>query len=153
MSSLVHCIYVSTASHPFQNEELAKLLHTCRVKNERLGITGILLYMAGRFFQVLEGDPDTVSALYTIIERDKRHKEVTQIIFEAISKRNFPSWSMGMIDLSGDKLHQIASLSDPENGGSALARLPNGRSKKLLLAFCEGRWGPTDADLAGAAQA
>ena len=141
MSPLVHCIYVSTAVHHNSDLELADLLVAARVKNRRLEVTGILLYMAGRFFQVLEGTSDVVESLYSTIKLDERHMDVTQIIFESIHARSFADWSMGMVDLSGDKLRQIASLSDPQSGSVSLAQLRDGRVKKLLLAFCEGRWG------------
>ena len=146
MTSLVHCIYVSTASRSFHPSELAELTATAREKNQRLKITGVLLYMAGRFFQVLEGESVAVEDVYASIVADNRHREVTQIIFETISKRSFEDWSMSLINLSGDKLDQIVALSDQQNGTLALKNLPDGRSKKLLLAFCEGRWGPTVAD-------
>ena len=84
--------------------------------------------------------------VFASIVSDKRHREVTQIIFETISKRSFEDWSMSLVNLSGDKLDQILALSDPESGSASLRDLPEGRSKKLLLAFCEGRWGPTVAD-------
>jgi hypothetical protein len=148
MTSLVHCIYVSTASHSFQAEELVELVLEARLKNERLNITGVLLYMAGRFFQVLEGETGDVEGVYASIVADKRHRDVTQIIFETIPKRSFGDWSMSLVNLSGDKLDQIVALSDPQNGSSSLKDMPDGRSKKLLLAFCEGRWGPTVSDRA-----
>lgn len=146
MTSLVHCIYVSTASQSFLPGELVELTVAAREKNERLNITGVLLYMAGRFFQVLEGESAAVEDVYASIVADPRHREVTQIIFETISKRSFEDWSMSLVNLSGDKLDQILALSDPQSGSSSLKDLPEGRSKKLLLAFCEGRWGPTVAD-------
>ncbi len=146
MTSLVHCIYVSTASHSFLPGELAELTAAAREKNKRLNITGVLLYMSGRFFQVLEGEFAAVEDVYASIVADKRHREVTQIIFETISRRSFSDWSMSLINLSGDKLDQILALSDPQSGSASLRDLPEGRSKKLLLAFCEGRWGPTVAD-------
>jgi len=146
MTSLVHCIYVSTASRSFHPSDLVELTAPAREKNQRLNITGVLLYMAGRFFQVLEGESAAVEDVYASIVADKRHREVTQIIFETISKRSFEDWSMSLIDLSGDKLDQILALSDPQSGSSSLKDLPDGRSKKLLLAFCEGRWGPTVTD-------
>jgi hypothetical protein len=146
MTSLVHCIYVSTASRSFHPHELVELVSAAREKNKRLNITGVLLYMGGRFFQVLEGESAAVEDVYASIVADTRHKEVTQIIFETISKRSFEDWSMSLVDLSGDKLDQILALSDPKSGSSSLKNLPEGRSKKLLLAFCEGRWGPTVVD-------
>jgi hypothetical protein len=148
MVSLVHCIYASTATRSFSEAQLATLIQGSRAKNQLLGVTGILVYMSGRFFQILEGEAAVVEQLYAVIEGDRRHKEVTRIICESIHAREFQNWSMGLIDLSGDKLRQLVMLADPTSGMLSVSQLPNGRSKKLLLAFCEGRWGLTLADLA-----
>ncbi len=148
MVSLVHCIYASTATRPFSEAQLATLIQGARVKNQGLGVTGILVYMSGRFFQILEGEAAVIEQLYAAIEGDQRHKEVTRIIFESIHAREFRDWSMSLIDLSGDKLRQLVLLADPTSGMLSVSQLPNGRAKKLLLAFCEGRWGLTLADLA-----
>jgi len=141
---LVHCIYASSAVHELNNVELAKLVVAARAKNKSLGITGILVYMSGRFFQILEGESATVRSLYDTIVKDPRHAHVTQIVFESIARRSFEGWSMGIADFSGNKLKQIQALTDPASGTSALAHLREGRDKKLLLAFCEGRWGRTE---------
>jgi len=67
-------------------EELAELLQGARDTNAELGLTGMLLYAEGSFFQVLEGQADVVDALYDKIERDKRHDQVTLVIREPIPK-------------------------------------------------------------------
>ena len=137
MVSLVHCIYASTATRPFSEAQLATLIQNARMKNQGLGVTGILVYMSGRFFQILEGEAAVLEQLYAAIEGDGRHKEVTRIIFESIHAREFRDWSMGLIDLSGDKLRQLVLLADPTSGMLPVSQLPNGRAKKLLLAFCD----------------
>jgi len=52
----------------------AELLTVAREKNSRLGITGMLLYKAGLFLQVLEGDSVRVRELYSKIASDERHR-------------------------------------------------------------------------------
>ena len=146
MVSMVHLIYASTAVHSLNANQLFLLIEDARAKNQRLGVTGILVYMSGRFLQVLEGEAAVIEELYATIELDQRHREVTRIIFESISKREFRDWSMSLIDLSGDKLRQFVLMANPTSGTLSLSHLRNGRVKKLLLAFCEGRWGPTSAD-------
>ncbi len=147
MPLLVHCIYASSATELFSHTDMDALIAQARAKNLRLGITGILLFMSGRFFQILEGKPGIVSDLYTEIGLDPRHTEVTQIIFETIHKRSFENWSMGLVDLSGDRLTQIITLNHSTSSIPELRHLPDGRARKLLHAFCEGRWGPTAFDL------
>jgi len=69
---MFHLVYVSSAVEPFSKTELVELLHVARANNERLGITGMLLYRDGNFMQVLEGEEPVVRDLYARIERDPR---------------------------------------------------------------------------------
>jgi hypothetical protein len=48
--------YTSIASHHMAHEELLALLAQSRKNNLPTDITGMLLYMEGCFFQVLEGE-------------------------------------------------------------------------------------------------
>jgi len=74
----MHCIYASAATRHFETAELTALLQAARKHNDGAGLTGMLLYTEGSFFQVLEGVPDAVEALYARIELDKRHEQVTK---------------------------------------------------------------------------
>ncbi|HPB31711.1 MAG TPA: BLUF domain-containing protein, partial [Candidatus Sumerlaeota bacterium] len=56
-SNLIHLIYCSAAARPFSHKALTDLLGIARIHNARYGLTGMLLYSDGSFFQVLEGDP------------------------------------------------------------------------------------------------
>jgi hypothetical protein len=136
----MHCIYASSATRPFESPELTALLQAARKHNDGAGLTGILLYTEGNFFQVLEGAPDAVNALYARIEVDKRHKQVTKIIAEAIPKRSFANWSMGFSQVSRGELALIPGANDFFSGSSCFLNLDSGRAKKLLTAFGEGRW-------------
>jgi hypothetical protein len=46
---MIQYIYVSSSVKPFSNEELLELLGKSRENNERLGITGMLVYKGGVF--------------------------------------------------------------------------------------------------------
>lgn len=147
MPDLMHCIYASAATRHFEAAELTALLQAARKHNDAAGLTGMLLYTEGSFFQVLEGIPDAVEALYARIERDKRHEHVTKIVAEAIPSRSFEHWTMGFSQVSRKELALISGTNDFFSGSSCFLGLDNGRAKKLLSAFREGRWRQT---LAGA---
>ena len=140
MSSLVHCIYVSTASAPLAPEELLALLQVARRNNARDGITGILLAAEGTYFQVLEGEAGAVAALFDKIAGDARHARVTRIIQEPVPRRDFGEWTMGYAGLSAADLQSVAGSNDFFLEGDCFARLDAGRTKKLLEAFRQGRW-------------
>ena len=147
MPNLIHCIYASAATRHFETAELTSLLQAARKRNDAAGITGMLLYTEGSFFQVLEGVPDAVEALFARIELDKRHDHVTKIVNEAIPSRSFAHWTMGFSQVSREELALISGTNDFFSGSSCFLGLDSGRTKKLLSAFRAGRWRKT---LAGA---
>jgi hypothetical protein len=150
MPPLIHLIYASAATQDFGTAELTALLQQSREANERLGLTGMLLYSEGNFFQVLEGEPAAVNQLYEKIGRDKRHNQCTLIIKEPIARRLFENWSMGFSRVSSEEIRKIAGLNDFFHDGSCFARLDPGRAKKLLSAFARGSWRAKSAKAAGA---
>jgi hypothetical protein len=127
----------------FRPSELDELLSKCRVNNARLGITGILLFNEGSFFQVLEGEKTAVELLYENISKDKRHNKATKIIMEPIKERSFANWSMGYPELTSEELANIPELNDFFTRGNSYLELGEGRSKALLTAFREGCWRTT----------
>jgi hypothetical protein len=140
VSPLIHLIYASVATELFEKASLIEILNKARQNNEFLGLTGMLLYSAGSFFQVLEGEPAVVDSLYRKLMLDKRHTQLTSIIRERIAKRDFESWTMGFSDISQEEVAKITGLNDFFSHGSCFSGLNNNRARKLLTAFSEGRW-------------
>jgi hypothetical protein len=97
---MYHLIYSSHSSHPFTKEDLISLLTTSRIANKKTGITGILIYMQGKFIQVLEGDQQKVEAIYRKIQGDSRHKQIKKVMVGNSPERIFNDWSMGFKNLS-----------------------------------------------------
>lgn len=138
---LVHCIYCSSATSPkLDRKELDRILKVARAKNALLGVTGILLFENGSFFQVLEGDRPAVEGLFAKIGGDPRHRGVTKIIEEPIEKRAFREWTMGFPRLSTEELGAIPGLNDFFREGRSFLELGKGRANSLLSAFRDGRW-------------
>lgn len=140
--SLIHLIYASAATVDPGDAELAELLRRSRRNNTRVGLTGMLLFTQGSFFQVLEGDAATVDDVFAAIAADPRHTRAVTIIRERIPRRAFGEWSMGYAAATPEEIR--AAAGDPSNdffgAGSCFDRLDGGRAKKLLAAFREGRW-------------
>ncbi|MBI5268986.1 MAG: BLUF domain-containing protein [Burkholderiales bacterium] len=137
---MIHCIYASVATAPLATGELGQLLAAARAKNRRLGITGMLLYVDGCFFQVLEGPLAAVDGLYEQIRVDPRHAGVTQIVRESVAARAFDRWTMGYAAATGEELGEIDGLNDFLLRPRGLADLDGSRALKLLNAFHQGRW-------------
>ena len=140
MSPLIHCVYCSASTRPFAAADLADLLLLARQNNARVGLTGMLLYAEGAFFQVLEGPAEVVDALYGKIELDTRHTKMTKIIQEPIRKRVFDEWTMGFSAMSREEMEQMPGTNDFFGQGKCFVDLDAGRAQKLLTAFRGGRW-------------
>jgi Sensors of blue-light using FAD len=87
-------VYISSATSPFSDAELERLLGAARSNNARNGISGVLLYDDQSFLQILEGVRDDVDRVLTRIGRDRRHAGLTVVQDEAIAERDFSGWDM-----------------------------------------------------------
>jgi len=80
-------------------EELETMLQNAQRQNRKILVTGILLYSAGHFLQILEGHPLVVRRLYAKISTDPRHRNVEELAYFACGSRMFDQWFMGMLNL------------------------------------------------------
>ena len=110
--SLYTVIYVSAAKYAMNKRELTNLLAICRLNNQKLGVTGMLLYKEGQFMQVLEGEESDVVELHKIIAHDERHQYVTTIYSAPIRERSFLDWSMGFKDLNEESVKEVEGYTD-----------------------------------------
>lgn len=105
--------YVSHAKERFSDKALLALLKTCHTNNQRLGVTGLLLYNnAGTFVQVVEGETDTIERLYQTISADGRHKKVHCLSRRPIEEREFPHWKMGFRRMDNNTTVNIEGFTD-----------------------------------------
>ena len=92
--------YVSRYASPIGGEELERLGALAAEKNERLGVTGVLMTAGGIFYQVLEGPSEVVDDLFATIRADERHEDLVLLRSEEpIPSRSFGDWSMKMLNL------------------------------------------------------
>ncbi len=109
---MYHLVYTSYATEPFLEEDLVQLLVQSRAYNKEKSISGILLYLQGKFIQVLEGKKSVVLALYSTIEKDPRHKKVRIVIEGSSPQRLFKGWSMGFKQLSSEEFEDLSGAQD-----------------------------------------
>lgn len=96
-AQLRRLIYISSASSRFAQADLDQILAISRSNNSARGLTGMLLFHDGCFFQVLEGEPETIERTFATISRDTRHSGVIILECRSIDERGFPQWSMGYV--------------------------------------------------------
>ena len=138
--NLIQVVYCSTAATVFTRDDLNRLLEIARRRNKKSGITGMLLYAGGSFFQVLEGKKKEIDKLIVSIEKDNRHNNITIIIQEPVATRSFSDWTMGYADVSEAEVEAILGTNDFLSKEKSLSELGPGRARKLLDAFMQGHW-------------
>ena len=99
VKSLHNIVYCSRAAHGVDKAALEKIIATARHHNPRFGITGLLVFGSGVFFQWLEGPKDNVTSLFKMISADARHSDVVLLTQEdEFRERLFPNWDMELVE-------------------------------------------------------
>jgi hypothetical protein len=102
---LFQTAFVSFSVGLFSVADIEDILTTSRRNNRAREITSALLYKKGEILQILEGEREMVLERFKVIEKDPRHRGVTQVYEREIVERDFPGLSMGFDDFtSGEEL-------------------------------------------------
>jgi hypothetical protein len=101
--------YTSSTTGLMSVTQLVELIEQIRPKNERLGVTGLLLYSGGNVIQTLEGTSDAVYQVFDQIRADARHGDVRIVDRRYVEDRSFGTWSMGFRNVSA---REVADLQD-----------------------------------------
>jgi hypothetical protein len=138
MKRLECLVYVSSAVSLLTESELEAILSDALVHNELYGITGILLYNDGTFFQYIEGVDEDLEHIYSRITHSKKHHGMYQLIHKEIQERLFPDWYMGFFQPSKS---EILTLIDQQWWTLASSELSvteqSWEGLKLLESFCK----------------
>ena len=108
---LFYLIYISKSAKTMSDDSLQQILETSRAWNVQHAITGMLIYvegkfmspnkanidevLEGRFIQVLEGPESDVMEIFELIRKDNRHHGLMVLKTGGLSERNFKDWHMG----------------------------------------------------------
>lgn len=131
-------IYTSAAKRLLTPPELAEILKRARANNASLGISGILLYHEGSFFQILEGDESKVKALFDTIRDDQRHWRILVLREGPIQTRRFGEWSMGFVSLDAQLLRSLPGRHALLSNGTL--EVDADSMSELLDRFRDGEW-------------
>lgn len=85
--------YVSKAIDNLSEESVEDIFQSTIANNNSQGVTGILLYGFGNFFQVIEGNKRQILRLFAKIKTDDRHHRIETLINHSIKKPVFGSYS------------------------------------------------------------
>lgn len=98
---LHNLVYCSRAANDLDAESIDRIIAAAKHHNPGFGITGLLVFGGGIFFQWLEGPRDSVMGLMKIIAADPRHSSVVMLSEESdVTERIFPDWDMELVEAS-----------------------------------------------------
>jgi hypothetical protein len=103
-------LYASRAAKPMTVDDLEAILAHARRRNEAREVTGVLLYVDGVFFQIVEGDRDVLRGLIAALAGDPRHDSVKVLYQGEVEARAFDSWRMAYLDATAEQLSQWAGF-------------------------------------------
>ena len=87
-------VYLSRARVPRSKLGLEDLASHAADLNQKVEVTGLLLYDGDRFIQALEGPKDAVLATMARIAKDHRHDTIQYFDRRQVEERQFGNWSM-----------------------------------------------------------
>ena len=95
---LYNLVYCSRATTGVDAAAVDRIIESARRWNPAQGITGLLVFGNGIFFQWLEGPRHSVLELMARLKTDPRHESVVQLsATEEVRERLFPDWDMELV--------------------------------------------------------
>jgi methanogenic corrinoid protein MtbC1 len=94
--------YRSVATTRPSPSDLETLVSRARARNRSLGITGMLLFEDGQYFQTLEGPPDALETIWSSVERDPRHRNIEVLSQHLVPARLFSDWDLLLCNRRGE---------------------------------------------------
>ncbi|MVN77756.1 hypothetical protein GO988_15590 [Hymenobacter sp. HMF4947] len=136
---MYHIIYSSQAKKAMTLTTLVVLLMQARALNERQHVTGALVYGAGQFMQVMEGEEAVIKDLYERIVQDPRHHDVRKLAEGPIATRSFAQWAMAFGEVPADKFEVLCRVAEYQTPAQMADHLAVGRAvdERLLAKMKE----------------
>jgi Sensors of blue-light using FAD len=135
---LYNTVYCSRATAGVDDAAVDRIIQSSRRWNPENGITGLLVFGSGIFFQWLEGPRDTVTSLMERLKTDSRHENVVALTeTEEVRERLFPDWDMELVtttdirDVLQDALDNARDAKNAEVLQLLLTQLDSGQLSDL----------------------
>ena len=94
----------STSSKSNLLDDLTNILAEARDFNHRYGVSGVLYFADGYFFQCLEGEKNILEKLIQKLGKDPRHHQIKLFEMYKIDQPSFYDWEMKYISRR-DSIH------------------------------------------------
>ena len=127
-------VYCSRAAENVDADEVSRLVAFSQKRNVARGITGVLVFGSGVFFQWIEGPPAEVRTLIANLHGDTRHHDIVTLDQSVeVRERLYPHWDMEPVE--PDDLPTLRrALVEHMKGRS------DGYQVEYRIKHAEGRW-------------
>lgn len=119
-------VYCSRAAADIDAAAVSRLVAFSQARNVARGITGVLVFGSGVFFQWIEGPPAEVKSLIANLHSDPRHYDIVTLD-QCVDKRErlYPHWEMEPVaaDDLREVLESAAETTEDEASLAALQRI------------------------------
>jgi len=133
--AIYRLIYKSKATVQVDLDVIMSIARQSQRRNEKLGITGILLATTSHFFQVLEGEQEPLNWVYSRIMQDPRHRKLVLVSYGLVPQRRYEGWAMkgvGLMSYPDDLSRRLLAKYGAEDGG---VRFPLDEPQAQALLF------------------
>ncbi len=138
---LYNLVYCSRAAEGVDDADVNRIIESARRCNPVFGITGLLVFGGGIFFQWLEGPREHVVQLMSKLKTDPRHESMVSLSeSEEVRERLFPDWDMERVtpdDIRDVLEDALGHAEDPKNAAMLrllLEQLDSGQLRQLSVA-------------------
>jgi hypothetical protein len=119
-------VYCSRAADGVDEAEVNRLIEAAQRHNLTSGITGVLVFGSGVFFQWIEGPAAEVRKLKASLHGDPRHYDIVSLDeSEEKRERLYPNWQMERVGVEDIRavLQDALESAEDENNIAALKRV------------------------------
>jgi len=116
-------VYCSRAAENVDADEVIRLVAFSQRRNVARGITGVLVFGSGVFFQWIEGPPAEVRTLIANLHDDTRHHDIVTLDRSVeVRERLYPHWEMEPVE-AGDLREVLEDALESAEDDSNIAAL------------------------------
>ena len=119
-------VYCSRAAEGVDDVEVGRIVESAQRRNLARGITGVLVFGSGVFFQLIEGPASQMQKLIASLHCDPRHNDVVTLdCDEERRERLYPNWEMERVKADDIRavLNDALKSSEDEDNFAALRRI------------------------------
>ena len=124
--ALYNFVYCSRAADGVDDAEVGRIVEAAQRNNLARGITGILVFGRGVFFQWIEGPAAQIQKLIANLHEDPRHYDIVSLSqSEEKRERLYPNWQLEKVEAEDIRtvLQDALEEAEGENNVTTLKRI------------------------------